>query len=151
MRDEYIASRLSPASILGLTLCIILFISILLAGCPMYKVWHSKKSGEALLAEASYSRQIKVAEANAIFESSSLLARADTVRAHGIAASNQIIGESLKNNPSYLQWLFIDQLKDTKDQIIYVPSGAYGMPLPLPEAGRASIKQIPSILPDPSK
>jgi len=46
-----------------------------------------------------------------------------------LAASNKIIGESLEGNPAYLQWLFIDQLKDTKDQVIYVPSRNMGLPI----------------------
>jgi hypothetical protein len=98
-------------------------------GCPAYSVYHARKSGEAALAEAQSSRQIAVAEANAKMEAASLLAQADTIRAHGIAASNLIIGQSLDNNPRYLQWLFIDQLKDTKDQVIYVPSGNMGLPI----------------------
>jgi hypothetical protein len=98
-------------------------------GCPAYNVYSSRKSGQARLAEAQSSREVAVAEAKAKMEAASLLAQADTIRAHGIAASNLIIGQSLDNNPRYLQWLFIDQLKDTKDQVIYVPSGNMGLPI----------------------
>jgi hypothetical protein len=103
-------------------------------GCPRYSVYSAKKQGEAQLAHAQSSKEVAVAEAKAKMEAAALLAQADTIRAHGIAASNQIIGKSLEGNPAYLQWLFIDQLKDTKDQIIYVPSGTMGMPIL--EAGR---------------
>ncbi len=75
-----------------------------------------------------------VAEAKAKMESASFEAQADTIRAHGIAASNQIIGRSLEGNPAYLQWLWIDNLKDTKNQVIYIPAGTMGMPVL--EAGR---------------
>ena len=98
-------------------------------GCPQYSVYSARKEGEAILAHAQSSREVAVAEAKAKMESAALLAQADTIRAMGIAVSNKIIGKSLENNPAYLQWLFIDQLKDTKDQIIYIPSGQMGMPI----------------------
>ena len=104
-------------------------ITLLLWGCPSYKVYSSRKNGEAELAQAQYSREVAVAEARAKKESAALLAEADTIRAHGIAASNQIIGRSLEGNPSYLQWLWIDELKQTQNQIIYIPSGQLGMPI----------------------
>lgn len=104
-------------------------------GCPQYNVYSARKEGEAILAHAQSSREVAVAEAKAKMESAALLAQADTIRAHGIAASNQIIGKSLENNPAYLNWLWIDQIKDTKNQIIYVPSSNMG--LPVLEATRA--------------
>lgn len=108
-------------------------------GCPRYAVYSAQKDGESKLAEAQSSREVAVAEAKAKMEAASMLAQADTIRAHGIAASNQIIGKSLENNPAYLNWLFIDQLKDTKDQVIYVPSGNMG--IPILEANRLSTPQ----------
>ncbi len=98
-------------------------------GCPTYSVYSAKKAGEAVLAHAQSSREVAVAEAKAKMESASLLAQADTIRAHGIAQSNKIIGESLRDNPQYLQWLWIDQLKDQQHQIIYVPSSGLGLPI----------------------
>lgn len=98
-------------------------------GCPRYSVYRQRKVGESLLAHAQSSREVAVAEAKAKMESASLLAQADTLRAHGIARSNEIIGASLKDNEAYLHWLWIDQLKDTKDQVIYIPSGNMGMPI----------------------
>lgn len=98
-------------------------------GCPRYNVYSAQKEGEALLAHAQSSKEVAVAEAKAKMESATYNAQADTIRAHGIAQSNLIIGRSLQNNPSYLQWLWIDQIKDTKNQIIYVPSGNGGLPI----------------------
>lgn len=97
--------------------------------CPQYNVYSARKEGEAVLAHAQSSREVAVAEAKAKMESAALLAQADTIRAHGIATSNRIIGLSLQDNPAYLQWLWIDQLKDTKDQVIYVPSSTMGLPI----------------------
>lgn len=132
-KDKYDTTRLTFTG--GLTLggsilfSALLIICLCMWGCPTYNVYSARKEGEAILAHAQSSREVAVAEAKAKMEAASLLAQADTIRAHGIATSNQIIGKSLENNPAYLQWLFIDQLKDTKDQIIYVPSGTMGMPI----------------------
>lgn len=115
---------------------------------PQYKVYKERKMGEAELQRANYSRQIQIVESHAKLESASNLAAADTIRARGIAASNKIIGQSLENNPAYLQWLFIDQIKDSKNQIIYIPAGNLGFPLPIQEATRL---QKPVVLPTPSE
>lgn len=112
-----------------MVLFVLLVISAGMVGCPQYSVYQQRKTGEAELAKAQYNRQIQVAEAHAKMESANLLAQADTIRAHGIAQSNKIIGESLRDNPAYLQWLWIDNLKDHGNQIIYVPSGNMGLPI----------------------
>lgn len=116
-----------------LTTIVILILTGLLVlvmwGCPQYKVYTMRKDGEAALAHATSSKEVAVAEAKAKMESASYNAQADTIRAHGIARSNQIIGNSLQNNTAYLQWLWLDELKTTKNQIIYVPSGTMGMPI----------------------
>lgn len=96
---------------------------------PAYGVYSARKGGEAVLAHAQSSREVAVAEAKAKMESASLLAQADTIRACGVAASNRIIGQSLKNNKEYLQWLWIDHLE--KANVIYVPTEAN---LPILEA-----------------
>lgn len=66
-------------------------------------------------------------------ESAALLSSADTIRAHGVARSNEIIGRSLKDNPEYLKWLWISEMKETNNQIIYVPTETN---LPILEANR---------------
>lgn len=113
-----------------ITLAIILFLGICILGlwgCPQYKVYSLRKEGEAQLAHAQAQREVAVAEAKAKMEAASLLAQADTLRAHGIARSNQIIGESISQN--YLNWFWIDELKSHQNQVIYVPSGQLGIPI----------------------
>ena len=109
---------------------------LLMAGCPQYNVYRQRKDGEGQLAHATSSREIAVAEAKAKMESASLLAQADTIRAHGVAKSNQIIGYSLKNNKEYLQWLWIDNIE--KANTIYIPTEAN---MPIMEAGRNITKE----------
>ncbi len=108
-------------------------IALAMWGCPQYGVYSQTKSGEAQLAEATYSRRIKVQEAEASESAAVHLAQVDVARAKGVAQANQIIGQSLKQNEDYLIWLWIEALKDGKNDVIYVPTEAN---LPLLEAGR---------------
>lgn len=115
---------------------IVIFVTIsLMVGCPTYNVYTSRMEGEAILAHAQSSREVAVAETKAKMESASLLAQADTIRAHGVAAANKIIGASLKNNPEYLQWLWIDQIE--KANTIYIPTEGN---IPIMEANRIKSK-----------
>lgn len=102
-------------------------------GYPKYQVYSQRLEGEAELAKANYSKQVAVQEANAKKDAAGLLAEADIARAHGVAQANKIIGDSLRDNEAYLRWLWIREMKETKDQIIYVPTEAN---LPLLEATR---------------
>lgn len=104
-------------------------------GCPKYNVYSQQKEGEALLAHAQSSREVAVAEAKAKMESATLLAQADTIRAHGIARSNQIIGQSLTD--AYLHWFWIDNI-DKSNNVIYVPTEAN---MPVMEATRLQKKE----------
>lgn len=118
----------------GVTLIVIALAGLLtlgMWGCPTYNVYSARKNGEAALAHAQSSKEVAVAESKAKMESAAYEAQADTIRAHGIARSNQIIGSSLKENKEYLQWLWIDNLN--KNQVIYVPTEAN---MPILEAGR---------------
>jgi len=103
--------------------CIILVLaSLFLFGCPQYRVYSAKKNGEAELKQAESNRQIKILESEAIFKSAENLSRADTIRAHGVARANAIIGNSLKDNEAYLKWLWIDNLEKNPNAVIYVPT-----------------------------
>jgi hypothetical protein len=97
---------------------------------PRYNVYRQRKNGEAALAHANFSKEVAVAEARAKREAAFLLSEADTIRAHGIARSNQIIGKSL--TPAYLHWFWIDNI-DKSNNVIYVPTESN---LPIMEAGR---------------
>lgn len=105
-----------------------------LAGGPQYKVYRQRLAGEAELAQANYSKQVAVQEAKALQESAGYKAQAQIIAARGIADSNKIIGTSLKNNPDYLTYLWIEMMQNTKNQTIYVPTEAN---VPITEAGRA--------------
>lgn len=114
-------------------LVLISFIGGLMWGIPHYKIYHARMVGEAELAGAQYSKQVAVQTALAKFDASDYEAKAEVRRAQGIAAANKIIGESLNNNPAYLQYLFIDNLAHTSNQVIYVATEANQ---PIQEAAR---------------
>lgn len=98
-----------------------------------YSIWSESQNGQAQLSKAEFTKKIAVREAEAKMESAKMLAQAEVERAKGVAKANKIIGESLKNNESYLRYLWIDGLQHTKNQIVYIPTeGA----LPILEAGK---------------
>lgn len=100
---------------------------------PSYHVYAARLSGEAELANANYSKQVAVQEAQAKKDSAKLLGDAEVARAAGTAEANKIIGDSLKNNEAYLRYLYIQGLENNKsNQIIYIPTEAG---LPILEAG----------------
>lgn len=97
-------------------------------GLPQYKVWQQSKEGEAELAKAEQNRQIAIQEARAKEESAMSLANAEVIRAQGIAQANKIIGDSLQNNDAYIHYLWIEALRESTSDVIYVPNEA-GIPI----------------------
>lgn len=116
-----------------ITIIIIGIIAGGMVGCPKYEVYQQRMAGEAILAHAQSSREVAVAEAKAKMESATLLAQAEVERAKGVAQANKIIGDSLKDNEEYLRYLFVNNLENTKNQVIYIPTEAN---LPILEANR---------------
>ena len=109
---------------------IILITVATMAIIPVYNVWSSKKSGEAKLAKAKYAEYTAKIKAKAKFEAAEYLAKAEVERAVGIAKSIKIVGDALNNNPGYLDYRWLQNLKETKNQVIYVPERRNN-PLPL--------------------
>jgi regulator of protease activity HflC (stomatin/prohibitin superfamily) len=105
---------------------------IIFIGGPQYNVWQQSLAGKAELQKAEYTRQVAVLEAQAKKDSAQQLADAEIIRATGVAKANQIIGDSLKDNREYLQYLYITGLEDGSKNgnvTIYVPTEG-GMPVP---------------------
>ncbi|UOF82020.1 stomatin-like protein [Caudoviricetes sp.] len=119
-------------AVLGVVGFVVLVI-ILMGVMPMYSVYSQRLAGEAELAKANYSKQVAVQEAQAKMDAAKMLAQAEVERAKGVAQANILIGDSLKNNEAYLRYLFVNNLENTHDQVIYVPTEAN---LPILEAGR---------------
>ena len=118
--------------IIAVVVIILVFVGTLV-GQPLYNVWVKGLSGRAQLNEAEWNRQIIIKEAEAKKQAAKSLADAEVERAKGVAEANRIIGQSLKNNESYLRYLWIQGLNDGNNQVIYVPTEAS---MPILEAGR---------------
>lgn len=115
---------------------LVILCGLIFGGCyaiPKYGIYQQRLEGEAELQKAEYSKRVAVQDAQAKYDSATLLAGAEIKRAEGVAQANKIIGDSLKGNEAYLRYLWIHSLEDTKNQIIYVPTEAN---LPILEASR---------------
>lgn len=121
-----------------LTLSGLALLAFFLIGGPQYNVWTQSLNGKAELQKAEYTRQVAVLEAQAKLDSASKLAESEIERAKGVAKANQIIGDSLKDNPRYLQYLYVTGLQEGSDKgnrTIYVPTEG-GMPVPVMDVSK---------------
>ncbi len=119
------------ATIIGASFILSLFVINAVVG-PLYNVWAQSLQGKAELQKAEYTRQVAVLEAQAKKDSAQQLADAEVIRAQGVAKANQIIGNSLKDNREYLQYLYITGIEDGSKNgnvTIYVPTEG-GLPVP---------------------
>ncbi len=145
---------LALGSFFGLIIIGVISLMLLLWLWPKYTVYRKELNGQAALKEAEWSKQILIEEAKAREQASLMQAKAkvtlakaegeallerakaegaaDIERAKAAAEANRIIGESLKNNESYLRYIWIKGLQDGKGERIYIPTEAG---LPLLEAG----------------
>jgi hypothetical protein len=108
---------------------------LIMAFGPRYSVYSSRLRGQAALAEAEAESKVTVRNALADEEAAIHLAKAEIIRADGVAKAIEIIGHGLKENHSYLQYLWIEKLNEQDAHLIYVPTEAG---LPILEAGRAT-------------
>ncbi len=127
-----------------MTKVILVIAATMLSGCGVWMAeWNGdikktelRMKGEAELLEAESTKKIAVESAKAQLESAKLLADAEIERARGVAEANKIIGDSLKNNESYLRWLYISNIEKAEAKgttTIYIPTEAG---LPILEAGK---------------
>ena len=126
-QNGFIDPGVAIVGAIGVVVVVTLFV-----GGPIYNVWSQSLAGKAELQKAEYTRQVAVLEAQAKKDSASQLADAEVIRAQGVAKANQIIGDSLKDNREYLQYLYITGLEEGSNKgnvTIYVPTEG-GMPVP---------------------
>lgn len=121
---------------------VVLFCVVILGGIaalcwiwPSYNVWVKAKGGEAILAEAEFSRRARVAEAQAKADAAKLEAQAMITRAEGQAKANEEIAKTL--TPSVLQYQYLEMLQEQGANgdrtVVYIPTNpATGMPASLP-------------------
>jgi regulator of protease activity HflC (stomatin/prohibitin superfamily) len=115
--------------IVGVSFLVSLFVISSIVG-PIYNVWAQSLDGKAELQKAEYTRQVAVLEAQAKKDSAQQLADAEIIRAQGVAKANSIIGESLKDNPAYLQYLWITEGEKDSNRTVYMVPSNGGAPVP---------------------
>ena len=115
--------------IVGVSFLVSLFVISSIVG-PIYNVWAQSLDGKAELQKAEYTRQVAVLEAQAKKDSAQQLADAEVIRATGVAKANSIIGESLKDNPAYLQYLWITEGEKDSNRTVYMVPSNGGAPVP---------------------
>jgi hypothetical protein len=125
---EYDGYKLLIKCIFWTSTILTLFIASCCYIVPQYGVYEQRLKGQARLQEAESSRQIAVVEAEAKKIAATQLALAEIERAKGVAQANTIIADSLKNNESYLRYLWIQGLENGKSEVIYIPTEA-GLPI----------------------
>ena len=81
---------------------------------------------EYRLHKASIEKRILVEQAKAEADASLEEARAEVERAKGTAEANKIVDASITE--PYLRYLYINSLKNTENQVIYLPTEA-GLPI----------------------
>lgn len=102
----------------------------------------AENRGRSTLVEAESSKKAMIEQAKAENESATLQAeakikiakaeaQAEIERARGVAEANRIIGESMKGNKEYLEYLKIDAIRTAQGERIYIPTEAL---LPITEA-----------------
>ena len=109
---------------------VVLIGGLIFIGGPQYNVWQQSLAGKAELQKAEYTRQVAVLEAQAKKDSAQQLADAEVIRATGVAKANSIIGESLKDNPAYLQYLWITEGEKDSNRTVYMVPSNGGAPVP---------------------
>jgi hypothetical protein len=127
-------------AVVGSVAAVLIVVGLVMWGHPHYNVWQQHMEGKAELAKATYNRQIAVQEAHAKMEAAKSLAEAEVERAKGVAQANQIIGDSLKGNESYLRYLWIESMSHDDHTVVYVPTEAG---LPILEAARKTDRPAP--------
>jgi regulator of protease activity HflC (stomatin/prohibitin superfamily) len=132
----FIDPTIATGGAIVVALCVVLF-----AGGPLYNVWSQGLSGRAELQKAEFTRQVAVLEAQAKMDSASKLAEAEVIRARGVAQANQIIGDSLKGNPAYLQYLWITQGEENTNRTVYMVPSNGGAPVPTFDIQAPSVKK----------
>lgn len=136
--DEVEEVKVVPI-IFTILLVVIGWLVISMAVMPSYRIYKQNKQGEANLRQQEWEKKILVEQAKAQNESATLnaeatikqetaKAEAEVIRAKGVAEANKIIGESLKGNEEYLNYLWINNIEKTGAEKIYIPTEA-GMPI----------------------
>lgn len=124
---------------IGMAISIVAISALSMILMPKYRIYKQDLQGQANLRQQEWEKKILVEQAKAQNESATLnaeatikqetaKAEAEIIRAKGVAEANRIIGQSLKGNEEYLNYLWINNIEKTGSEKIYIPTEA-GMPI----------------------
>lgn len=88
---------------------------------PQYGVWKAELEGKAKLAEAEYSKQVLVQEAQSNLEAEKLNAESEVERAKGAAEARKTEGLGMTAE-QYIQYLWVKKLDLSQSKTIYLPT-----------------------------
>ena len=88
---------------------------------PQYGVWKAELEGKAKLAEAEYSKQVLVQEAQSNLEAEKLNAESEVERAKGAAEARKTEGLGMTAE-QYIQYLWVKKLDLSLSKTIYLPT-----------------------------
>lgn len=88
---------------------------------PQYGVWKAELEGKAKLAEAEYSKQVLVQEAQSNLEAEKLNAESEVERAKGAAEARKTEGLGMTAE-QYIQYLWVEKLDLSQSKTIYLPT-----------------------------
>jgi hypothetical protein len=111
---------------------------------PQYNIYRQQAAGEAALREAEFTRQIAELDSRAAVAKAQGDALAEVERAKGAAEANRILADSLVGQDEYIQYLYIQMLRDSNSagrEIIYIPTEGG---LPILESTRGSAPPAPA-------
>jgi hypothetical protein len=91
----------------------------------------SENEKKAMIEQAKAENESATLQAEAKIKIAKAEAQAEIERAKGVAEANRIIGESMKGNKEYLEYLKINAILTGKGDRIYIPTEAL---LPITEA-----------------
>jgi regulator of protease activity HflC (stomatin/prohibitin superfamily) len=101
-------------------------------GIPKYRIYAQTMRGTAAFKEAEIDRQILVEEARAQEEALAMRAQGEAARerikADATSYAIEKLGATLESHPSYLRWMWINEVAGGEGDRIYIPTEA-GMPI----------------------
>ena len=100
---------------------VLLIIAFCIFILPVYNVWKQEMNGKAKLAEAEYSKQVQIQEAQNNLEAEKLNAEAEVERAKGAAEARETEGLGMSAE-EYIQYLWVKKLSLADSKIIYLPT-----------------------------
>lgn len=136
MKTKHTTHPRGYSNVLILGAIIFVFLAAVIAipmwGMPKYRIYSQTMRGTAAFKEAEIDRQILVEEARAQEEALAMKAQGEAARerikADATSYAIEKLGATLESYPSYLRWMWINEVAGGEGDRIYIPTEA-GMPI----------------------